>query len=73
MTEAQQGLLFINQNTVDLVQEYRIARAARDSERDNFRGDTQIANVDTGLDALGTLPIIARSEAQDLPGGDEDG
>lgn len=58
MTDAQRGLLYVDQDTIALLKAYRDARAARDSERDNFRGDIKIGDVDTGLEALGKLTAL---------------
>jgi hypothetical protein len=58
MTEAQQDLIYLDHSTIVLLQDYRRARAERDSERDNFRGDTAIGNVDTGLEALERLGLL---------------
>jgi hypothetical protein len=55
MSESQRGLLFVDDKSVDLFKIYRTARSERDSERDNFRGDTAIGDVDTGLEALAEL------------------
>jgi hypothetical protein len=58
MTEAQRGLLYVDPKIVVLLKDYRTARAARDSERDNFRGDIALSNVDTGLKALESLGLL---------------
>jgi hypothetical protein len=58
MTEAQRGLLYVDPKIVVLLKDYRTARAARDSERDNFRGDIALSNVDTGLEALESLGLL---------------
>jgi hypothetical protein len=58
MTDAQRGLLYLDPKIVILLKDYRTARAARDSERDNFRGDIAIGNVDTGLEALESLGLL---------------
>jgi hypothetical protein len=52
MTEAQRGSLYVDRHSVDLFKIYRDARSARDAERDIFRGDKAIGDVDTGLEAL---------------------
>jgi hypothetical protein len=62
MTKEEQSLIYISQTSVNLLKSYRAARASRDSERDNFRGDTAIGNVDTGLEALGELNIIENKD-----------
>jgi hypothetical protein len=55
MTDDQRALLHVDKKIVALYRSYRTARAIRDSERDNFRGDIKISNVDTGLEALDKL------------------
>jgi hypothetical protein len=62
MTEAQRGLLYIDPNIVALFKAYRSARDLRDSERNTFRGDIQIGNVDTGLEALQTAGLLENNE-----------
>lgn len=52
MTDDQRNLLYVDGSLLVLMKNYRDARAARDAERDSFRGDVQIGNVDTGLAAL---------------------
>jgi len=64
MTDAQRGLLHVDPKIVVLLKDYRSARASRDSERDNFRGDIAIGNVDTGLEALESLGLL-NEEAED--------
>ena len=59
MTEAQRDLLYVDPRTVAQLRAFRTARAARDSERDNFRGDIAIGNVDTGLEALASLGLLS--------------
>ena len=58
MTAAQRGLLYVDPKIVVLLKDYRLARASRDSERDNFRGDIAIADVDSGLEALESLGLL---------------
>jgi hypothetical protein len=58
MTDAQRGLLHVDPKIVVLLKDYRSARASRDSERDNFRGDIAIADVDTGMEALVSLGLL---------------
>jgi hypothetical protein len=58
MTPAQRGLLHVDPKIVVLLKDYRTARASRDSERDNFRGDIAIGIVDTGLEALESLGLL---------------
>jgi hypothetical protein len=62
MTDAQRGLLYVDPKIVVLLKDYRTARASRDSERDNFRGDVAIGNVDTGLEALQDLGLLTSVE-----------
>ena len=58
MTDAQRGLLHVDPKIIVLLRDYRSARASRDSERDNFRGDIAIADVDTGMEALVSLGLL---------------
>lgn len=58
MTDGQRDLLHVDPKIVILLKDYRAARADRDSERDNFRGDIAIGNVDTGLEALESLGLL---------------
>jgi hypothetical protein len=55
MTGTERGLLQVDDKCVELFKLYRTARSERDSERDNFRGDKAIGDVDTGLEALAAL------------------
>jgi hypothetical protein len=71
MTDAQRGLLHVDPKIVVLLKDYRTARASRDSERDNFRGDIAIGNVDTGLEALESLGLL-NEEAEDQEEEDEE-
>jgi hypothetical protein len=66
MTEAQRGLLHVDPKIVVLLKDYRSARALRDSERDTFRGDIEITDVDTGLEALESIGLLAEeSDSQE--------
>jgi hypothetical protein len=67
MTDAQRGLLYLDPKIVILLKDYRTARAARDSERDNFRGDIAIGNVDTGLEALESLGLLNEKFKSQVP------
>jgi hypothetical protein len=73
MTDAQRGLLYLDPKIVVLLQDYRTARALRDSERDNFRGNIEVADVDTGLEALQTLGLLidAGEESEEKDEGGE--
>lgn len=57
MTPAQRGLIYVDPEHLTLLERYRAARATRDSERDNFRGDVKVGDVDTGLAALRFIAI----------------
>jgi len=73
MSDAERGLLYVDQDIVVLLKDYRLARAARDAERDNFRGDTAIGDVDTGLEALEALGLLnEETEAQEGEDGENE-
>jgi hypothetical protein len=71
MTDAQRSLLYVDPKIVVLLKDYRTARAARDSERDNFRGDIKIEDVDSGLEALESLGLL-NEEVEDQEEEDEE-
>jgi hypothetical protein len=62
----------LDQKLVSLYKVYRAARASRDSERDNFRGDKAIGDVDSGLEALGKLNLFTEEEETQEKEGDTD-
>jgi hypothetical protein len=74
MTDAQRGLLYVDPKIVVLLKDYRTARSLRDSERDSFRGDVQIGNVDTGLEALqslGLLTVVEEGDEEEVAYGED--
>jgi hypothetical protein len=52
MPEAERALIHIKESEIKLLTAYRAAKKARDDERDSFKSDVNIADVDTGLEAL---------------------
>jgi hypothetical protein len=55
MEKDRQSLVFIDLNINQLLQTYRSARDARDSERESFRGETKVADVESGLAAIAKM------------------
>jgi hypothetical protein len=51
MSAERKALIYIDQETINAFEEYRKARDARDTERETFRGDIAVADVEGGLAA----------------------
>lgn len=51
-SDDQKSIVHVEAGTVALLKQYRQAIAARNAERDSFRGDVKVADVDSGLSAL---------------------
>jgi hypothetical protein len=52
MTAEQKPLIHMNDQLIAKFKRYKTARDERDTERDSFRGDIAVANVEGGLEAL---------------------
>jgi len=52
MTKEQQSLIHIGQADLEALAEYRKARDIRDTERDTFRGNIAVADVEGGMEAI---------------------
>jgi hypothetical protein len=48
----RQSLIHMDEYTVRAFEEYKKARDARDTERESFRGDIAVADVEGGLEAI---------------------
>jgi chloramphenicol O-acetyltransferase len=52
MTDERKALIHMDQETVEAYEDYRKAREVRDTERETFRGDIAVADVEGGLAAI---------------------
>lgn len=52
MSEDRKGLIFVTDELIAQFEKFKSARDTRDTERDSFRGDVAVANVEGGLEAL---------------------
>jgi len=52
MTDDRKGMIYINQAMIEQYEIFKAARDARDSERDSFRSDIAVTDVEGGLEAL---------------------
>jgi hypothetical protein len=52
MGEDRKELIYITDELIKQYEKFKAARDKRDTERDSFRGDIAVANVEGGLEAL---------------------
>lgn len=55
MDASKKALVYIDIDAIELVKAFRKARDARDAERDSFRSDIAVADVEGGLEAAAEL------------------
>jgi hypothetical protein len=52
MPEDRKQLIHVSDELIGQYEKFKAARDTRDTERDSFRGDIAVANVEGGLEAI---------------------